>query len=178
MIPKTSSLTGIRCSEQTEVKHVDNNQIVGPVQEIEHEEDGGEKVHGHPVHPLIRHLYLLPDTPRVSLMIAPLSVNLLGMVTVLTSWHHTRPHVSPVWTGWSRSAGARSQTPLTWKMSKCLPRRRCWPQAPASWAPCGACLTWVTGDSARSRYSALWETHVWPEQRKWGMRHSVIVEWE
>ena len=82
MIFQTSSLTGIRCSEQTEVKHVDNNQIIGPVQEIEHEEDGGEEVHGHPVHPLIRHLYLLPHTPRVSLMIAPLSVNLLRVFTV------------------------------------------------------------------------------------------------
>ena len=82
MILKSSSLTGIRCSEQTEVKHVDNNQIVGPVQEIEHEEDGGEEVHGHPVHPLVRHLYLLPDTPRVSLVVAPLSVNLLSVVTV------------------------------------------------------------------------------------------------
>ena len=79
---KTSSLTRIRCSEQTEVKHVDNNQIIGPVQEIEHEEDGGEEVHGHPVHPLVGHLYLLPDTPGVPLVVAPLSVNLLRVFTV------------------------------------------------------------------------------------------------
>ena len=93
MILKTSSLTGIRCSEQTEVKHVDNNQIIGPVQEIEHEEDGGEEVHGHPVHPLIRHLYLLSHTPRVSLVIAPLSVNLLRVFTLSITSHHIISHL-------------------------------------------------------------------------------------
>ena len=84
MILKKHSLTGLRCSKETEVKHVDNNQIVGPVQEVEHEEDGGEEVHGHPVHPLVGHLYLLPDAPGVPLVVAPLSVNLLMMFTVTT----------------------------------------------------------------------------------------------
>lgn len=84
MILKTSSLTGLRCSEETEVKHVDNDQIIRPVQEVEHEEDGGEEVHGHPVHPLVSHLYLLPDTPGVPLVIAPLSVNLLKVFTLFT----------------------------------------------------------------------------------------------
>ena len=84
MILKTSSLTRLWYSEETEVKHVDNDQIIGPVQQVEHEEDGGEEVHGHPVHPLIGHLYLLPDTPGVPLMIAPLSVNLLMVFTLFT----------------------------------------------------------------------------------------------
>ena len=82
MIP-SGGLTGIRCSEQTEVKHVDDDQIVGPVQEVEHEEDGGEEVHGHPVHPLVGHLDLLPDTPGVSLVVAPLSVNLLRVLRLI-----------------------------------------------------------------------------------------------
>ena len=71
------------CSEQAEVEHVDDDQVVCPVEEVEHEEDGGEEVHGHPVHPLIRHLYLLPNTPRVPLVIAPLSVNLLLRVVIM-----------------------------------------------------------------------------------------------
>ena len=73
-----------QASEETEVKHVDNDQIIGPVQEVEHEEDGGEEVHCHPVHPLVSHLYLLPDTPGVPLMITPLSVNLLRVFTLFT----------------------------------------------------------------------------------------------
>ena len=34
--------------EETEVQHVDNNEIVSPVQEVEHEENGGEQIHGNP----------------------------------------------------------------------------------------------------------------------------------
>ena len=63
--------------KEAKVQDIDNDQVVGPVQHVEHEEDGGEQVHGHPVHPLIRYLYLLPHTSTVPLVIAPLSVYLL-----------------------------------------------------------------------------------------------------
>ena len=63
--------------KEAKVQDIDYDQVVGPVEHVEHEEDGREQVHGHPVHPLIRYLYLLPDTPTVPLVVAPLSVNLL-----------------------------------------------------------------------------------------------------
>lgn len=69
--------------KQTKVQHVDHNQVVCPVEHVEHEEDGGEEVHGHPVHPLVRHLDLLPDTPAVPLVVAPLPVHLLERKVLL-----------------------------------------------------------------------------------------------
>ena len=34
--------------EETEVQHVDNDEIVSPVEQVEHEEYRGEQIHGHP----------------------------------------------------------------------------------------------------------------------------------
>ena len=34
--------------EEAEVPHVDHDEIVGPVEEVEHEEYGREEIHRHP----------------------------------------------------------------------------------------------------------------------------------
>ena len=34
--------------EETEVEHVDNNEIVSPVEQVEHEEYRGEQIHRYP----------------------------------------------------------------------------------------------------------------------------------
>ena len=34
--------------EETEVQHVDNNEIVSPVEQVEHEEYRGEQIHRNP----------------------------------------------------------------------------------------------------------------------------------
>ena len=93
-----------------------------------------------------------------------------GVPTIHTD--HNPPWPSPVWTGWSRSAGARSQTPRPWKMSRCRPRYWPRPQAPpASWGPwSGAWGGPGPDDSWRSRcfrYSELSEMRVWPATEKW-----------
>ena len=69
--------------EQTEMENVYNYQVVSPVEHVEDKENGGEKIHGDPIHSLIRHLYLLPHTPTVSLVVCPLPVD-IGMFQVHT----------------------------------------------------------------------------------------------
>ena len=49
--------------EETEPENVDNEEVVGPVQDVKDNKEEGEEDQGHPIHPLIRHLDLFSYTP-------------------------------------------------------------------------------------------------------------------